>query len=140
MTSWRRSASKFGAVKAELDGYKFASQGELELYFYLKGLACLGEIVAIKPQDRVSLGAAKYGMIPDFRVELPTQKYEWHEFKGYEQETWPRHKKMWAAYGPGPLHVWKKDRGGLVMTQTIVPKRLLTGVCPECGQEVRAAC
>jgi hypothetical protein len=131
--------TKFKAKSIELDGYWFSSQGEAELYSLLVLMQKSGEIQSIQCQDYVRLGKSKYGMKPDFRVSKPDETFEWHEFKGYEQETWPRHKKMWAAYGPGKLHVWKKNRRGLFLEQTIVPVSVETGACPECGKPLEAA-
>jgi len=81
-------------------------------------LFSIGEISAweAKPGD-VCLGVPENVYRPDFWAtdSLGNERYE--DVKGTETPKFRRDKKLWAAYGPCPLHIISK--GG---TEIIVPK------------------
>ena len=110
------------ARRIDLDDRSFQSVSEADLYIYLKGLLSLGEITELKCQDNIHLSAAKFLYKPDFRVTIPSGDYEWHEMKGFETDTWKRNRRLWKAYGPGKLTIWKKNARGIFIHEIILPQ------------------
>lgn len=110
-----------------IDGYRFDSPSEGQLYLGLKARKQAGEFVYLKCQDVLYLTGARFMMKPDFRVTMPDGEYEWHEMKGVETDVWKRNTRLWkAGYGPHPgakLTVWKLNRRGLYVWKVIVDPR-----------------
>ena len=48
----------------------------------------------------------------DFQVQDPFGRTWCEEIKGHETSDWRRKKRLWLKYGPMPLHVLKRRRGG----------------------------
>lgn len=120
-----------------LDGYRFDSAAESELYLFLKEELMRDKIVSIKCQDTLYLSDARFIMKPDFRVTLPDGSREWHEMKGnYESDQWKRNTKLWrAGYGPIPgakMTVWKIGRRGLYVWKVIIAKEKQSAEAPPC--------
>jgi hypothetical protein len=114
---------KYSRERTSLDGYSFASKLEAALYQTLKLMERAGELQIKNVQDHVLLSKAEIKYIPDFKVWEPEQKrHAWHEAKGFETEKWPLIKKLWAAYGPGPLYIWKGTYRQLNLVERIIPK------------------
>lgn len=99
----------------------FASKLEAAVHATLQLLERAGEIKSIQIQDHVRLSKAEILYIPDFRVELPDGAVEWHEAKGFETPEWKIKKRLWKAYGPGPLTVWKGSHAKPYIHERIVP-------------------
>lgn len=66
------------------------------------------EIEVISREKHLLLSAAEIKYIVDFECrDLKTGQALYVEAKGFENERWPIIKKLWRAYGYGPLEVWK---------------------------------
>lgn len=114
--------NKYGAIKVSRAGISFASKLEAALYEHLKLLEMAGEIKIEKIQDHVYLSRARIGYIPDFRIyDRETKSQVWCEAKGFETERWPVVKKLWKAYGPGPLRIYKGSYKSLALVEEIIP-------------------
>lgn len=119
----KSSAHKYKAKQAKEAGHAFASQGERECFRYLLNLEKLGEIKEIRCQDTVYLTKARIRMIPDFSaVETHTGERVYYEFKGFETTDYRIKRRLWMHYGPATLHVYKSNRGGLYLHESIKPK------------------
>lgn len=118
-------------------GYSFASKAEAALFDLLTLRLRANEIDAIKPQDRVRVCCgklcshnSKIEAIIDFRCKRVDPKdfkemYFWAECKGFETEKWLLKRRLWMHYGPGPLEIWKINRKGLYLDETIIPEHAL---------------
>jgi hypothetical protein len=128
MSFWKRGNNPTGArvqgyQRQSLDGYSFASKLEASLYSQLKLMQGAGELVIEKVQDHVRLSDAQILYIPDFRVfDKRLGKQVWYEAKGFESDRWPIVKKLWRAYGPGPLRIFKGTYTRLRLDEEIIPK------------------
>lgn len=121
--AYRGQARVKGYKRTELDGYSFASKLEAALYVQSKLEQSAGEIVIEKLQDHVYLSDARILYIPDMRVYDKRRGCQvWREAKGFENERWPIIKKLWGAYGPGPLEIYKGTYARLRLAETINPR------------------
>lgn len=119
----RASFHKYNAKKVECDGYSFSSQLERDVYALLKLMKAANEIAEIQTQDHVYLTNARVCLIPDFKVTLISGEYEWHEAKGFETPEWRIKRRLWQHYGPGLLHVWKRQgKSGVKLSEIIAVK------------------
>lgn len=92
-----KAYSKFRSKRCVIDGIKFASMAEGELYCLLK--VTHSEIYC---QPKIYLTKAKILYKPDFFC-----KDIFYEMKGFETDAWKLKKRLWEFYGPGPLHIYK---------------------------------
>jgi len=126
---WYLKGHKFNAVRTEVDGIKFASKGEAQLYEYLK-LCQLGkqcEIIDLQP--KVYLTKARILYKPDFRVRIdhelltiaPHDTDIFIEFKGQETPNWRLKRKLYAYYGEIPLVVIKKKGNNFLVNEYLCP-------------------
>lgn len=83
------------------------------------------EIEIHQVEDHVFLSEARIGYVVDFRCyDNKSGRCVWIEAKGYQSDRWPIIRKLWAAYGPGPLEIWMGDHKRPMLTETIIPKGL----------------
>lgn len=121
--SWGNSNHKYGSKKVDHAGYSFASKLEAALFDLLKLRERAGEIAEIQVQDTIRLTKAEIIYKPDFRfVVVATGLPEWAEAKGLETPEWRIKRRLWLAYGPGPLHVYKGAYNRIKHSETLVPK------------------
>lgn len=115
--------AKFKNIKTEFNGRSFASKGEAECYAYLCILERAGERKVLGQQKHVKLSKAQILYIPDFLTEdLHTHEMIYCEFKGFETPEWKIKRRLWMAYGPAKLEIYKKIGGRVTLTETIIPK------------------
>lgn len=112
------------------DGYTFSSKGEARCYQLLKLMVKAGEIKILRCQDHVRLvlnpddSRLDWKCIPDFKIQnLKSGEIEWVEFKGFETNRWKRTKSLWKIIGPGKLHIYKENKWGVLLVETIDPKK-----------------
>lgn len=118
----RKAGSKYSAVKREVNGISFSSGLERDLYMQLSLQEKAGEITIAQVQAPVLLSRAKIKYIADFKVlDNKTNEIKYIEAKGFETPEWRIKRRLWEAYGPSPLEVWKKNGKGLFLHETIIP-------------------
>jgi predicted nuclease of restriction endonuclease-like RecB superfamily len=105
--SFRRFASKFGSKRVEVSGMSFASKLEAAVFQVLKLMEKAGEVKDIKAQDTVYLSKARIIYKPDFKIETTAGETAWVEAKGFETPEWRIKLRLWKAYGPGPLWIFR---------------------------------
>jgi len=115
---------KYGSVRIKHHaGYSFASKLEGDLFDFLEILKKGGNIKDIVVQNSVYLTAARIQYIADFKAfDIELNEYSWWEAKGFETDVWRIKRRLWKHYGPGLLHVYKRQGRGLYLAETIVPK------------------
>lgn len=117
---------KYGATRVQADGRSFASKLEFALYEQLRLQSLAGELKDIQCQDHVYLTEARVLYMPDFKYfDLRSNQWEWAEAKGIETDVWRIKRRLWGHYGPGILHVWKGNRAGLFLDESIRSKASL---------------
>jgi hypothetical protein len=130
----RQSKNKFGAQRTN----GFASKLESAVHDLLKLFERGGEFSNIKCQPHVRLSRAGIGYKPDFSyTDNKTGETIWVEAKGAETEGYMIRKRLWASYGPGPLHIYKGDYRKPKMVEAIIPNRNLVA-CKECGSMIQS--
>jgi hypothetical protein len=98
----RESASSLGLI----DGYRFDSNLERNLYACLKSMVRAGTLRDVQPQVTVYLSDARIPYRVDFSVfDLELGETVWWEAKGFETSDWRIKKKLWSVYGPGRLRI-----------------------------------
>jgi predicted nuclease of restriction endonuclease-like RecB superfamily len=107
-----RPKHKYGAKKTAgsslTDGRSFGSQLERGVYLLLKAMEQNDEIVVEACQDQVELSAARIVYKPDFRIfDKRIDQQVWCEAKGFETPEWRIKRRLWIAYGPGLLRIYK---------------------------------
>lgn len=121
--SWNRllKKSKYGAVRVKSsDGRSFASKGERSCHAWLQLMEKAGEIEILQTQCSVYLSAAKILFKPDFKIRnLHTGVETWVEFKGFETTEYRIKRRLWIAYGPGPLWVVKGSGTRMVIHEIL---------------------
>ena len=93
--------NKYNAVKTEIDGWRFDSELESEVYLELKRLHDIGAIKGIRMQHPYQLrshsGTTIGTYLADFRCLLSTGKVVVVEAKGFETAIWNRTVKHFVA-------------------------------------------
>lgn len=97
---------KYGAQRTG----NFSSKLESAVHDILVLRERAGEITDIKCQVQVELSAAKIIYKPDFSyVDIQTGVTRYAEAKGFVTPEFNLKKRLWKAYGPGPLEIYKGD-------------------------------
>jgi hypothetical protein len=107
---------KYGNKKTMVNGHKFDSILESEVYIYL--LADKTEVLDFQPKVHMSEAGILYK--PDFRCRK-NGKVFYVEAKGFETAVWKLKKRLWMSYGPSDLHVYKSNGKGIYLSDTLVP-------------------
>jgi len=113
-----RIRGKFGAKRTEVHGRSFASKLEAAVYMILLLREKAGEISDIECQVQVALSAAGIIYKPDFRFETPAGPV-FAEAKGFDTPEWRLKLRLWKAYGPAPLEIWRGSATKPVLTETV---------------------
>lgn len=113
--------TKFKNVRVSHLGYSFASKLEAAVFDHLKLLEKAQELVFVRTQPQIYLTEAKLGYRPDFEV-LIGGKQTYIEAKGFESERWLIIRKLYAYYGPAPLHIYKQSGKNIRLVEIITPK------------------
>lgn len=113
---------KTNAKRTVVDGKSFPSQLEANLYCHLKFLEKDHLVDEISLQERVELTLAKIAVKIDFyyfcRIKC---MFRYAEAKGIETEKWQLIVRLWRHYGPAPLDIYKANRRGIYLAETINP-------------------
>lgn len=120
----RRARQKYAAKRTEVAGRSFASKLEAAVYDMLLLLKKAGEVSEIRCQTQVALSRAKIIYKPDFEVTRTDGSRYWVEAKGFETPEWRIKRRLWLAYGPGTLEIWKGRPTHLVLSETLMPEEL----------------
>ncbi len=116
--------NKYKAIRCELDGFSFPSQGERDCYQMLKFMQQAGEISKIELQVKSPL-VAGISHRTDFRVfDKKLAESVYIEFKGHEDQHWKDIKKLWHVFGPGILRIYKGQGMRISMIEEILPDNL----------------
>lgn len=119
----RRSRSKYGNKKIEVDGHKFDSKAEAKFYQQLKWLQEHGEIKSFKLQPRYILQEAfeKDGKkhraieyVADFEVHYSNGDIVVVDVKGHKTQVFNLKRKMFEKRYPYKLAILKFERGMFV--------------------------
>jgi len=109
--SGHRSANKFHARITEYEGVKYASKAEATRAYQLDLAKLGGEVIEWWRQITFTLGCPENKWRLDFVVMEPSG-FHVEDVKGFETPAFRKNKKLWAVYGPCPLHIIKKHGSG----------------------------
>lgn len=121
----RMARNKYGAKRTTLPGEEksFPSRLEATVYAHLKNLERAGAIRDLARYACVRLSDAKISYKPDARATYTDTGQEfWVEAKGAMTDRFRLITKLWQAYGPGPLEIYKSNGRGIYLAETIIPK------------------
>lgn len=118
----RRAGGKYAAKRVSLHNRSFASKLEAAVYEMLLSLQRAGEIASIRCQTQVALSKARIIYKPDFEVTAADGRIYWVEAKGYETPEWRIKRRLWLAYGPGELQIYKGSHRSLKLFETLTPE------------------
>lgn len=107
----RRYRHKYGVSPKEQrtwNGRVYASKAEMQYAQFLDLMVQAGELLGVREQVTVELGVPENKYRPDFVCTLPNREEYYVDVKGHETAKFKRDKKLWAAYGPAPLHIVKR--------------------------------
>ena len=119
-----RSKNKFRNKKVTIDGIKFDSIAEGDYYIFLKNLEQFQGLKILELQPKVYMTKARILYKPDFLIEQDGLK-TWIEVKGFETPVYKLKLRLWKFYGPGILHVVKKNRFGFETIERIEPQGVI---------------
>ncbi len=123
----RFGKAKYGNKKVEHAGRTFDSRLEKALYDDLLLQQAAGILRDIKAQDCVYLTAARILYKADYSAfHIAEGITKWHEAKGFKTPVWGIKRRLWKFYGPGPLLVYEGSARNFRLTETIVPKGIVT--------------
>jgi hypothetical protein len=112
----------YGAKRVEHAGRSFMSKLEAAVFDLLSLREKAGEIRNLRCQVHIYLSEARIGYIPDFGFEfVATSEPGFAEAKGFESDIWKLKKRLWKAYGPGPLEIWKGSHKKPKLIETVYP-------------------
>lgn len=98
--------SKYGAIRTEVDGFKFASKKEAGRYSQLKLLERAGEITELRLQPRYPLtvnGVKVCTYVGDFAYRDKASGFVLEDVKGVKTETYKLKAKLFAALHGFPI-------------------------------------
>lgn len=96
-----RRPHKYHAVPRVVDGIRFHSTREAEVYLDLCYQLRVGMIAALERQVRVELpGEPPIVWLCDFRVTMPDGQVRYVEVKGVETPEWKLKKRLLRAHRP----------------------------------------
>lgn len=107
----RPYGNKYGVAPKEArtwEGRTYASKAEMQYAQKLDALVRMGVLASVKPQPTVELGVPENKYRPDFICQTPEGAAYFVDVKGHETAKFKHDKKLWAAYGPAPLHIVKR--------------------------------
>lgn len=119
----RRGAPKYGSARVRIEGRNFASKLEAAVYEILLLEQRAGLIEEIKCQTQVRLSDAEIIYKPDFEVTRPDGSKYWVEAKGYETPEWRIKRRLWIAYGPGELIIYRGNYRSPKIHETLKGKK-----------------
>lgn len=135
MSAWRRIKRKGQEAKMGNQssvcrlGHSHRSKLEAAVCVILQLRERAGEIVFVQVEAHVTLveilGERPIVYIPDFKcMDTVRKEFFWVEAKGYETPEWRLKRKLWMAFGPGRLEVWKGNHVNPTLHETIEPRRI----------------
>lgn len=124
MRSFRKN--KYNAHPTLIDGKSFPSMGEASLYAQLKFREKIGEIKDLSCYPTVRLSAADISWKIDMQYYcIKRDCMVYAEFKGFETERYRLVKRLYAVYGKEILEVYKANKRGVYLDETIKPRGAL---------------
>jgi len=102
--------TKYKNVPVIYDGQRYDSKAEAGRAYVLDELVRALVIRYYVRQPKFLLGCVENVYRPDFHVIAKNGDTWVEDVKGMETPKFKRDKKLWAAYGPCPLHVVKGKR------------------------------
>lgn len=119
-----RARHKYGAKRATslTTGRSYASTAERDRAEELRMLALGGAIADLVEQPRIHLVAGIHWRL-DFAYREIGFGLIYEDVKGFETETFRLKCRLWAAFGPAPLRILKREgrSRAFVVTKTIMP-------------------
>lgn len=125
---------KYSAEKTTRNGHRYDSKAESIVSAQLQLEERGGGISCLSYQVEVSLSEAKIIYKPDFKFVRPFlhpktshctipegQFFSYAECKGFETPEWRIKRRLWIAYGPGPLEVYNVINGHVVLKEVLLP-------------------
>lgn len=112
--------TRFKRTRPQLDGRSFASALEASVYCMLKAEG----VLELRCQVEVRLSDAGIIYKPDFYYFDPkAERWEYAEAKGFETPEWRLKLKLFRAYGPAPLRIYKGSAARPKLVELVVPTR-----------------
>ena len=110
---------KYGAQRVSHAGFSFASKLEAALYDLLHMEKLAGVWTEIQCQASVRLSKAEILYKPDFATTTAGGVTIYHEAKGYETDVWRIKRRLWIAYGPGVLRIYKGSAARIYLAEEL---------------------
>ena len=111
----KRRKNKYGAKRVILDGIRFDSQFESEVYLELKARLKVGQIVGLFCHHPFNLYGSDARVVcihkVDFLCVMPDGTKEAHEAKGAETALWRLKRKLFEASYPEIPYIVHYKRG-----------------------------
>lgn len=127
---WRPGGNKYKVSPPDQRTWRgrcYASKAEMEYAVLLASTRTW-----TREQPVVLLGPSQIRYVPDFAVYGDTEDPIYIDIKGMETPEFKLKKKLWAAHGPGNLHIVKKS-GKKFKTTEIVQGGHLHGCTVNAG-------
>ncbi len=108
------------------NGERYDSKAEFQLFRWFELMEKQKMYSDIRRQVQIKLTDAKILYIVDFLVFSHEKGCDvYAEMKGFETSDWRIKKRLWAYYGPGPLHIYKPGSDGWpVLSEELNPRQL----------------
>lgn len=120
--NYGKKKNKFGAKKTTVDGETFPSKAEAAVFQLFKVRQASGEVTELTRYETIYLSDARVSYKPDWSfVETSTGTKIFVEVKGVVTDRFRLIKKLWKAYGPTPLEIWKVNHRGPYLDEVITP-------------------
>lgn len=121
---------KYNAKRAQWQNRMYDSRAERDYRSYLDILEKAKLVSQIEEQPKVLLTDAGISYKPDFKFrDNKLGKTIWVDVKGVETKEFLLKSKLWKFYGPGELHVIKRQSGRSPWktTKVIKPELIVEG-------------
>lgn len=116
---WRNRYNVAPPEERRVRGKTYASKAERQYADRMYALRDAGVVRLVLEQTTLWLGVPENTYRPDFFVIEADGTAYFVDVKGVETQAFRKTKKLWAAYGPAPLHIVKKKKHEFLTAQVI---------------------
>lgn len=120
---YAKKKNKYSAHKTVIEGEHFPSKLEAAGWVEFRRRERIGIVRELVRYERVYLSAAGITYKADWSyVCCETGEKRFVEMKGVETDRFRLIKKLWKAYGPAPLEIYKGTHKNVYLHKTIIPE------------------
>lgn len=118
----KAKTNKYKAQKTTIEGEHFPSKFEAAGWMLFRSRERAGNVRSLRRYETVRLSDAGITYKPDWSyIDVATDAKVFVEMKGVVTDRFRLICKLWRAYGPAPLEIYKGTHRKIYLAETIIP-------------------